>query len=154
MKNNQVITRSEIETERLGKTFAQELQPQDVVCLIGELGAGKTTFVKGLAKGLGIKARITSPTYVVVREHEIQGKGGRVKGEGIERLYHLDLYRLTSEKDVLGINIHDLLKDKNVVTVIEWPEVARSLIPSHAWIITFEQTDKNHREITIQRKSP
>lgn len=148
----EIITQSSQETEEFGTNFAKNLNPGNIICLTGELGAGKTTFVKGLAKGLGIEARIISPTYVVVREHEIES-GIRNHDSGIERLYHLDLYRLTSEKDVLGIDIHDLLKDKKAVTVIEWPEVARSVIPNHAWIISFEQLDESRRKITIQKKS-
>ncbi len=149
----EIISENEQQTLQFGNEFAGRLQPGDVVCLIGELGAGKTTFVKGLAKGLGIEARIISPTYVVVREHERKVKSQNSKFKSIERLYHLDLYRLNSEKDVLGIDLHDLLKDKQAVTVIEWPEVAQSIIPNQAWTITFGNISENSRTIKIDRKS-
>jgi tRNA threonylcarbamoyladenosine biosynthesis protein TsaE len=146
------ISENEEQTIGFGQKFAEKLQPGDVICLIGELGAGKTTFVKGLAKGLGIEARIISPTYVVVREHTLKS-GIKNQVSKIDKLYHLDLYRLTSEKDVLGIDIHDVMKDKNAVTVIEWPEVALSLIPTHAWKIVFEHASEHSRAIKIYKQS-
>lgn len=153
MKSQEVIVTDPAQTEKLGEEIASQLSSGDVLCLIGELGAGKTTFVKGLAKGLGITTRIMSPTYVVVREHEIERLVVNGKRKGIDRLYHLDLYRLTSEKDVLGIDIHTLLKDKNAVTVIEWPELANSFLPPQAWKISFEPGEKNKRKITIHKNS-
>ena len=81
------VTKSPEQTEKLGEDFAKNLKPQDVVFLIGNLGSGKTTFTKGIARGLGIKNRILSPTFIVVRSHS-------TANERIQTLYHLDLYRL------------------------------------------------------------
>lgn len=139
---SEFISTSEEQTFDFGVRFSQHLQPGDVVSLIGELGSGKTTFVKGLAKGLGVPNRIISPTYVVVRQHEVMNNRS-----GIKTLYHLDLYRLSSENDVLGIDIASLLADKSAVTLIEWPQVASTLIPQVTWEITFEDIADHTRKI-------
>ena len=134
---------NEAETEKYGFEFAKKISAGAVICLNGELGAGKTTFVKGLARGFGVTSRIVSPTYVIIREYE-------VLGSEIKKLYHLDLYRLTSRKDILGINLHQLLNDKSAVTVIEWPRVAENFVPKNAWTIDFESLDVSIRTISIK----
>jgi tRNA threonylcarbamoyladenosine biosynthesis protein TsaE len=106
-----ITTHSERETSRVGRTVAQSLTPGAVVLLWGELGAGKTAFVRGLAEGLGIDpADVSSPTFTLVQEY----RGGRIP------LYHVDLYRLAPhEVDDLGL---DEMTLEGGVTAIEWPD--------------------------------
>ena len=114
------------ETWGLARQFATELKPGDVVCLEGDLGAGKTTFTQGLAAALGVDGRVTSPTFCLVQEHR----------SGSTFLVHMDLYRLHDEDDVLAIGWEDYLSE-GAILVVEWPERAGSLIPPTAKHIVF-----------------
>lgn len=147
--NDVVITKSGEETLALGREFSAKLQPMDVVFLIGELGAGKTTFTKGIAEGLGIESRVISPTFVVLRTHSFNSPTTNHQSQDILTLYHLDLYRLDSEKHAKEVGIDDILQDKNGVTVIEWPEVAQGLVEGKVWKIIFEHV-KDDRKITFK----
>lgn len=136
-----LITKSPEETEKLGEDFARKLRPKDVVFLVGNLGSGKTTFTKGVAKGLGITTRIISPTYVVLRSHS-------VKNGPIRTLYHFDLYRLKDEKETLGVDFTDYLEDENGIVIIEWPQVSQYIIKRKTWKVIF-QIREDMREIEI-----
>ena len=105
------ISHSPAETESLGETFGRAARRGMVVALSGELGAGKTQLVKGLARGLGITARVHSPTFTLVNEYA----GGRL------RLFHLDLYRLESREEILSAGLEEFLQPDGVA-VIEWVE--------------------------------
>src|SRR3989344_3049784 len=119
------ITTNDKDTQKLGEEFALKLRPKDSVFLTGELGSGKTTFVKGIAEGLGITARIISPTFMILRTHEVKSQKSKVKNESqnskIKRVYHLDLYRLDDTSDIKNLALDDLLNDPEAVTIIEWP---------------------------------
>jgi len=129
--------RSVEETWALAREFAKELRPGDVVCLEGDLGAGKTTFAQGLAAALGVKGRVTSPTFCIVQEHA-----------GPQLLVHMDLYRLHGEDDVLAIGWEDYLA-RGAVLVVEWPERAGSLIPPEARHVSFRIAGEEIRNIAI-----
>ncbi len=105
------ISHSPAETEALGEQFGRRAQSGLVIALSGELGAGKTQFVKGLARGLGVSSRVHSPTFTLVNEYT----GGRL------RLYHLDLYRLETRAQILSAGIEEYLQPAGV-SVIEWAE--------------------------------
>src|SRR5580658_7055745 len=106
-----LISHSPAETEALGEKFGRAARQGWVIALSGELGAGKTQFVKGLARGLGVSARVHSPTFTLVAEYS----GGRLK------LFHLDLYRLETRPQILSAGIEEFLRPDGV-TVIEWAE--------------------------------
>ena len=132
-----VETGSEAETREMGRDFAQSLEPGSIVLLSGNLGAGKTAFVRGMAEGLGIgEAEVSSPTFTLVQEY----RGGRL------RLYHVDLYRLKSvEVDDLGL---DEITLEGGVTAIEWPDrLPRPIEPSIR--VEIEYVDESTRRITI-----
>lgn len=119
-------TRNEVETWEVAKRFAATLEPGDVVCLEGDLGAGKTTFTQGLCAALGARRAVTSPTFCIVSEHPASAF----------MVVHMDLYRLHDEDDVLQIGWEDYLA-QGAVLVVEWPDRAGSLIPVNAKHVHF-----------------
>lgn len=131
------------ETWAVARRFASELKAGDVVCLEGDLGAGKTTFTQGLAAALGVSGRVTSPTFCIVQEH-------RSSCPTAPFLVHMDLYRLKSEDDVLAVGWEDYLSD-GAILVVEWPERAGSLIPSNArHVILTQDESESARRIDIK----
>ena len=133
------ITKSADETKKIAKELAQKID-HGVIALVGELGAGKTTFTQGFAKGLGIKDKIISPTFVLIRQHQIP----KLK----KTLYHLDLYRLENLKDIKELAIDELAQDGNIV-LVEWAEKAKDLLPPETIWINFKSLDEHSREITV-----
>ena len=119
-------THDESETWAVAKQFAATLKSGDVVCLDGDLGAGKTTFTQGLCAALGAKRAVTSPTFCIVSEHPADDL----------LVVHMDLYRLRGEEDVLQIGWEDYLA-RGAVLVVEWPDRAGSLIPENARHVHF-----------------
>jgi len=115
-----LLTASVEETRALGKAVASLLAPGDVVALTGDLGAGKTAFVQGAARGLGVTDGVLSPSFTLVREYE-----GRVP------VYHLDVYRLERLQDVLDLGFDEML-DAGHVTFIEWGDAIQALLPESA----------------------
>ena len=136
--SQQIETRSLEETLEFGGRFARELQRGDVIALSGELGAGKTALVKGLARGLGIASDVTSPTFTLIHEYD----GGRLP------LYHIDLYRLEGVPQALAIGIEDYLNGAGV-TVIEWAERIAPLLPPRTTRIRIESLAENTRRIEV-----
>ncbi|MBP5285499.1 MAG: tRNA (adenosine(37)-N6)-threonylcarbamoyltransferase complex ATPase subunit type 1 TsaE [Kiritimatiellae bacterium] len=127
-------------TWALAARVAASLKSGDVVCLEGDLGAGKTTFVQGLAAALGAGGRVASPTFCIVREHRC--------ADGL-LFVHMDLYRLGDEDDVLAIGWEDYL-ERGAIIAVEWPERAGSLVPPGAVHISFKHLDgESRRLITI-----
>ena len=119
-----ITSHSPAETFALGERTAATLRPGDVLALCGDLGAGKTHFVKGLAAGLGVASSVTSPTFTLIHEYP----GGRLP------LYHLDFYRLESEDDALRIGFEEYL-DAGGVLAIEWADKFPALLPPHTrWL--------------------
>ncbi len=121
-----IISHSAEQTRRLGVRLGTLLQAGDVVCLSGDLGAGKTAFAAGVGAGWGAREPLTSPTFNLVHEHE--------RERDSERLFHLDCYRLTRPEDADSIGIDDVLNGQGAV-VIEWPEHIESVLPrERLWI--------------------
>lgn len=138
--------RSVEETWALARTLAAELRPGDIVCLEGDLGAGKTTFTQGLAAALGVTGRVTSPTFCIVQEHPAADSARSPDCPTL--LVHMDLYRLHDEDDVLAIGWEDYLS-RGAVLVVEWPERAGTLIPSDARRLTFRYQGEELRRIIV-----
>jgi tRNA threonylcarbamoyladenosine biosynthesis protein TsaE len=139
------ITNSSKETENFGESFAKTLQPGDCICLFGELGAGKTTLVQGIAKGLGIGERVISPTFALVREHTPD-----YTITTIQKMYHIDLYRFENPEDVRRAGIYDLMQETNVIVLIEWAERIEALLPKRRVEIRIASQDDT-REIMVTR---
>jgi len=139
------------ETWALARQLAAELKPGDVVCLEGDLGAGKTTFTQGLAAALGVTGRVTSPTFCIVQEHRTPETSTSTFNLNLQPvlLVHMDLYRLHGEDDVLAIGWEDYLTE-GAILVVEWPERAGTLIPPTARHIVFRHLEgEEQREITF-----
>lgn len=133
-------TDSPKQTEELGEKLGKLLEPADVVCLIGELGAGKTAFTRGLGRGWGTTARVTSPTFTLMKEYA-RPSDGRI-------LFHLDCYRLTNDDDVETIGLEDIFAADGAV-VIEWPQVASGWLPDDRLSIEIEHVDETQRSFKI-----
>lgn len=110
---------SAAQTERLGLRLGELLRPGDLVCLSGELGAGKTMLARGIGRGWGTAVRVTSPTYVIVNEYP------RLRDGAV--LYHIDGYRLESEGDVLSAGLADIFDSRSAI-MVEWPERVAALL--------------------------
>ncbi len=131
------------ETETLGETIGRAAKPGDVVALWGELGSGKTTLVRGLARGLGVPDRaVTSPTFVIVREHD----------EGRIPLFHIDLYRL-APGDAPSTGWDEALSSGGL-TAIEWPDRVEPWLPVDRLDVRLRQVDGDEREILIVATGP
>lgn len=132
------VTHSPAETERLGEKLAEKLTPGAVLAYRGELGAGKTAFTRGLARGLGYTDPVTSPTYTIVNEY----LGGRLP------LFHFDMYRLSSAEDLWDIGWEDYL-DRGGVCAVEWSENVEEALPD-AITVTIRKVDDTTRQITVE----
>lgn len=128
-----MITESARETIELGKKIGKLLRAGDVVALVGKLGSGKTTLTQGLARGLGVKKEdyVTSPSFTLIKEHK-----GRLP------IYHLDLYRIDNLKEVYDLGYEEYFYGEGV-TIIEWAEKIRRLLPKEVLIINLEIIDEN-----------
>ena len=137
-----VITTSYKQTRKLGEAFAKEIKKYGhgktavVLGLSGNLGGGKTTFLQGFAKGLGIKEKVLSPTFVIMKK--------------FKNFYHIDCYRLKNEKDILELGFEKIIAEPKNIVAVEWPERIKKVLPKNAISINFEFIDKNKREITIK----
>ena len=129
-------THNEKDTIELAQNFESEKFPNMVICLNGELGSGKTLFVKGIANGLGISESITSPTFNIVKEYL----------DGEMPLYHFDVYRLDGNTEGVGIEEYF---SKNGVVVIEWANTITDILPDERLDIKFKVVDENKRVLTI-----
>ena len=126
----------------MGKKIAADLKGGETLALTGELGSGKTTFIQGLAKGLGVKGRIISPTFILMRKYVASKLD----------FYHIDFYRLEDglENEVKNLGIDDTWGKKDNVVAIEWAEKIKKSIPENAIWIKFENRGENERKILIK----
>ncbi len=139
-----VVSKSESETITLGEKIAKQLKPGDLVALSGDLGAGKTTLVKGIAKGLKVKnyKYVNSPSFVLVKEYK-----GKIP------LYHFDIYRLDNLKDIEDIGYEDYLGRRGVV-VIEWAKKMSRILPKKHLDVALKIKGPNERSINISGTVP
>ena len=134
----QYLSNAPSETEALGQALAQQLRPGTVIAYEGDLGAGKTAFTRGLARGLGCRESVTSPTYTIVNEY----LGGRLP------LFHFDMYRLSCADDLWDIGWEDYL-DRGGICAVEWSENVREAL-TDCITVRIEKTGEESRRITIE----
>lgn len=133
-----IITYSEEQTQAIGMSLALQLQPGDVLLLRGELGAGKSVFARGIARGLGIKGPIASPTFTLMQCHQ-----------GQLSLHHFDLYRLTNDDELYEAGLFEFIGG-DAVTVVEWPERCENALPmQHLDVTIIYGDEEDTRTITV-----
>ncbi|OGO04429.1 MAG: tRNA (adenosine(37)-N6)-threonylcarbamoyltransferase complex ATPase subunit type 1 TsaE [Chloroflexi bacterium RBG_13_54_9] len=135
-----LISNSTDETQQIGRRLGELAQAGDLLLLVGELGTGKTCLTQGIALGLGIDDYITSPSFVLIREHK-----GRLP------LYHIDLYRLDKAEEILDLGLDDYLSGPGVC-VVEWADKALDFFPKEHLLITLNHLDETKRTLHLQAK--
>lgn len=172
--NLEIITENEKETQKVGKILIEEILKEGprkkamVVGLEGELGSGKTTFVKGMTKGLMIKERITSPTFVILKKYSIpnvilsvseesRGKESNLRDPSaslqddiaLRGFYHIDCYRLLGSKDLTDLDFKEIINNPENVVAIEWAKRVKRILPKNSLWIRLKHLGQNKRKITI-----
>ena len=132
-----MLIHSETEMLEYGKKLGASLKAPSVLELLGDVGAGKTTLVRGIAKGLGIKEDVTSPSFTISKEY--QGKK--------YRLVHYDFYRL-GDPGIMSEDLAEAIADQNTITIIEWGNTVQNILPNERKIIDIKYIDENTRELT------
>ena len=150
MPKNQITTKSSGETKDFAKVLIGEWFELNktknsswLVCLSGDLGSGKTTFVQGLAEELGIKEVVNSPTFLIMKKYSAR------RDEALPRLYHFDCYRISDYQEILDLGWKEIISEKNNIIVIEWPKKIEEILPKKRLEIKFEFVDENTRRISF-----
>lgn len=140
------ITNSPSQTKKLGEILAKKIiqssakkKHAKVFGLIGDLGGGKTTFLQGFAKGLAIKEKILSPTFVILKKYKIPARYGI--------LYHVDCYRIQKTKEILDLGFKKIISDQKNIVTIEWADRIREIMPKDTIWIHFDFIDEKRRNI-------
>ena len=131
-------THSVLETQHLGAALAKQLEPNDVLLLLGDMGAGKSVFTRGVARGLGVTGYVTGPTFTILQVHE----------DGRLPLYHFDWYRLSDVEELYELSMDEYLQNGGVA-VVEWPSRAEEAIPDSYLEIALEPLGDDERRITL-----
>ena len=134
------------ETRELSSRLARKMASKDkavVLCLTGDLGGGKTAFVQGFAKALGIKEKILSPTFVLMKKFDIP------RNKNFKKLFHFDCYRINKPKEILSLGFREIISDPQNIIVAEWAEKIKEVLPSGSMRIHFEFIDEGKRKITF-----
>lgn len=134
----EIVSKSVEDTEKAGAAFAKHLSPGAVVAMYGDLGAGKTAFVRGMALGLNSKSRVTSPTFTIVNEYD-----------GDTELFHFDMYRLKSADELFDIGWEDYLA-RGGICVVEWSENVKDAFDGSEITVTIDKISDQQRKISIE----
>ncbi len=138
-----VETHSEKETEKFASELAKSIKPGTVIALHGDLGAGKTVFSRGFARGLGITEPISSPTYTIIQEYKVD----------TERwFYHMDLYRIDDYVAALAFGVEEYLEEPTAYVLLEWPMRIKELLPVETQHVFIEHLSETARKITLDFK--
>ncbi|MFH1890389.1 MAG: tRNA (adenosine(37)-N6)-threonylcarbamoyltransferase complex ATPase subunit type 1 TsaE [Candidatus Kuenenbacteria bacterium] len=155
MHKKKITTKSEKETFKFGEGMAKKIKQAMILGLAGDLGAGKTQFVKGLAKGLGVKDNITSPTFVLLREYKIKDQFTSTierSQQKIKQLVHIDCYRVTNAEDLLNLGLQELIDEGKSIIVIEWADKVKKILPKNTvWIEFTEGKKEKERKIEFKK---
>ncbi len=136
---------SEDVTEEIAAEFAKKIPSGSVVALYGELGAGKTVFARGFARGLGITETVSSPTFTLMQEYKVSGRSG------IRWFYHLDLYRIDDSSAALVFGVDEYLSGTDSVLLIEWAERIEDILPHGAMRVKISHAGGDRRKLRITR---
>ena len=142
------ISKNMKETEKIAKEFLFKLKPKEsgatIVGLFGDLGVGKTTFTQIVSKNLGIKRKVNSPTFVIIKRYDIKYKN-------FDQLFHIDAYRLKNEKELKNIGWEEIILNKSHLVFIEWPENIKKAMPKKYQKIYISHTKEGHRSFKIKK---
>jgi tRNA threonylcarbamoyladenosine biosynthesis protein TsaE len=151
MENIKNITKNTEETKALAGDLAKELRPRmknadyaQLVCLWGELGAGKTTFVQGLAREMGIKGVVNSPTFLIMKKYILSGEWGGYN------LFHFDCYRIEDPEEILNLGWREILENPKNIVLVEWPEKIIDILLSKKIDVEFAFIEDDVREINFR----
>jgi len=137
-----IFSHSEEETKTFGKEIGKGLSKGDIIALFGELGAGKTVLVKGICEGLGITEGVKSPSFTIVREYISQKPR-----QSANKVYHIDLYRITDPSTILVQEIYEYLRERNGICIIEWADRIEDILPPDTTKIYIKIFNETEREI-------
>ena len=147
------LTQSPAQTQKLGAFLASKILKSKlsqkkafVLGLIGELGGGKTTLLQGFAKNLGVKKRITSPTFIILKRFSIKDKR-------YNNFYHIDCYRIQSPREILSLGYKNIISDPQNIVAIEWAGQIKKILPSNTLILEFNFIDETTRKVTLKSSS-
>jgi len=149
----EIITQSALETQKLGEKIGRDLKNKPkILCLYGDLGSGKTTFIQGLAKGLGIKKRVISPTFVFMKQYK-NLPSAEPCFSNKPSFYHVDLYRINKVKEARDLGLQEIFEDKEAIVAIEWAEKIKEILPKKRIDIYFDYISENQRKIRIKNEA-
>ena len=160
MRFKKYLTKNPSETKKLGKSLAQKILKNSpkkgafALGLEGDLGGGKTTFLQGFARGLGIKQKILSPTFIIMRKFKIPlaVRARQNSKSKFKNFYHIDCYRIKKPREILNLGFKEIIADPQNVVAIEWANRIRKILPQGRFLISFELVDKNTRKIKIWKR--
>lgn len=145
------LTQSPSQTEKIGENLAKNLlkkKARIIIGLTGNLGGGKTTFLKGFAKGLGIKEKIASPTFLIMKSFNVP-KDEQLNPQRFSVFFHFDCYRIKKEKEILDIGFKNIVSNSENITAVEWSDKIRKIMPRDSIFIDFRFKNEKTREIFI-----
>ncbi|MBU4298729.1 tRNA (adenosine(37)-N6)-threonylcarbamoyltransferase complex ATPase subunit type 1 TsaE [Patescibacteria group bacterium] len=158
-KSTEYLTDNPSQTKKLGERLAKKIlmaypkKTAKVFGLEGNLGSGKTTFLQGFAKGLGIKQKILSPTFIIMRKFEIRNPKSETNSKfqfpKFQTFYHIDCYRIEQLKEVLDLGFREIVKNPQNIVAIEWADRIRKILPKTTLMLKFKFLDKNKRLISF-----
>lgn len=133
------VSKSVLDTEKIAKNIAKNAKVNDIYCLKGDLGVGKTVIAKAIGNFFNVKDNVSSPTFTILKSYDLNNKK-------IRKLYHFDLYRIKNIQELENIGFSDYLYEDDSIVLIEWPEVAYDLLPNHYKIITIKKVTNDNSE--------
>ncbi len=141
-----ITTISDLDTQNKAYESAADLKGGDVIGFIGDLGAGKTTFIKGICRYFGIEQQVTSPTFTIINEYKTVKNKDKIK-----KIVHIDCYRLESESQLYDLGIDEYLNDRSSLILIEWADKIKNILPQRTIFIHLSHLTGDRRKITIQQ---
>jgi tRNA threonylcarbamoyladenosine biosynthesis protein TsaE len=153
------VSKSKEQTQKIASDFAKKLKGGEVLCFYGNLGTGKTTFIQSLAKALGVKENITSPTFVLMKKYIRRGKAcPRPNNRATARVaptksffYHMDAYRLSNSQEAIDLGLEEIWSDPANIIAIEWADKIADILPAKKIDLCFDSLSENERKITVFR---
>ena len=133
------------ETQRIALNFANKIQTGDIIVLSGDLGVGKTEFVKSICKELGVEDTITSPSFTLINQYK--PNQSRFYNTGLATIFHIDLYRISRQNELNGLGFNELFDTPNAIFFIEWAENSYGMLPYVNWVIRIEHKDTEESRI-------